>query len=70
VHVISHRGEHDDILNALVAAGFADGLTPASDTLGPMQELTPLLLEVLSAHPEDARASPDVGPGEASIDIP
>jgi hypothetical protein len=60
VHVIADRGDHDEILDALVAAGFADGLTPDDATLVPMHELTPLLLDAFSSDTAAVPASPDV----------
>ncbi len=41
VHVISNR---DTILDALLAAGFSEGLIPDTDPIGPMHELTATLL--------------------------
>jgi hypothetical protein len=44
VHVITSR---KPVLDRLVAHGFRRGLTPARPALGPMQALTPMLLDVL-----------------------
>jgi hypothetical protein len=60
VHVIAERGDHDEILDALVSAGFADGLTPGSHTLGPMHELTRLLMNAFSSDTAAVQALPDL----------
>jgi len=47
VHVIAGRGE---ILDALLDAGFTEGLTPENAPIGPMHELTRLLLDAFAAR--------------------
>lgn len=47
VHVISSRPA---ILEALVARGFRAGLAPTRPTLGPMETLTPLLLQAFGGY--------------------
>ena len=42
VHVIASRGA---VLDRLIAHGFEPGLTPRRRTLGPMNALTPMLLD-------------------------
>ncbi len=44
IHIIS---TNDQLLDALLQHGFVEGLTPADKPLGPMHELSPLLLSVL-----------------------
>lgn len=51
VHVISDRPE---VLEALVARGFAYGLDPAGEAIGPMHALGPQLVAALGATPRSA----------------
>lgn len=53
VHVISNR---DDIVDALIDAGFAPGMTPGEDILGRMHRLLPALLGAFSS-PEAAQSA-------------
>ena len=48
VHVIT---DNDAVIAALMNRGFSAGLEPAETHLGPMQELTTLLLDALSTAP-------------------
>jgi hypothetical protein len=47
VHVITSRSA---VIDALRAHGFVSGMTPARPSLGPMQALTPVLLDAFSSH--------------------
>lgn len=60
VHVITNRR---DAIDALLASGFVSGPEPGVDTIGPMHELTRLLLRALSGSSrlsaEDAASATD-----------
>lgn len=66
VHVIANRQE---ALDVLLGAGFVDGLEPESEAIGPMHELTALLLRAASGsgQPSPGEALSDTN--QAGIDV-
>jgi hypothetical protein len=64
VHVIASRWQ---VLEALRSAGFVRGLAPKRPRLGPMHELTAVLLDAFDAGATKASGSPP-GHGSASVE--
>lgn len=66
VHVIANRQE---ALDVLLAAGFVDGLEPEREAIGPMHELTTLLLRAASGSGRLSPGNDLSDADQAGIDV-